>query len=114
MISIQRTDSKNRNFIELVAKLDADLGERDGEKHAFYHRFNNISTLNHTVVLFMDEKPVGCGALKAFDSKSIEVKRMYTLPEARGNGLATKILKELELWVTELGNKKCILETGKR
>lgn len=97
-----------------MTKLDADLGERDGEKHAFYHRFNNISTLNHILVLFMDEKPVRCGALKAFDSKAMGVKRMYTLPEARDNSLATKILKGLELWVTELGNQKCILETGKR
>jgi GNAT superfamily N-acetyltransferase len=44
----------------------------------------------------------------------MEVKRMFTLPECRGKGVATKVLDELEKWATELGYKKCILETGKR
>lgn len=114
MISIQRTNSENQNFIALVANLDADLAERDGEEHAFYHQFNDIGNLNNTVVLYMDKRPVGCGAIKTFDSKTMEVKRMYILPEARGKGLATLILKELEHWAFELNFKSCILETGKR
>lgn len=114
MISIHRTDSKNKDFIALVAKLDADLGKRDGEEHAFYHQFNDISNLHQTVVLYMNEIPVGCGALKVFDSKSMEIKRMYIETEARGKGLATLILKEVELWTFELAYKTCLLETGKR
>ena len=39
---------------------------------------------------------------------------MYTLPESRRKGIATKILSELEKWASELSYKKCILETGKR
>ena len=62
----------------------------------------------------MDELAVGCGALKEFDEFSMEVKRMYVLPEKRGLGLAQKILQELEIWAKELGYKKCVLETGKR
>lgn len=114
MISTLRTDSENQNFIALVAELDADLGERDGEEHAFYHQFNSIQNLKHAIVLYLDEKPVGCGAIKAFDANTMEVKRMYILPEARGKKLATHILNELELWAFDLGYKICILETGKR
>lgn len=114
MISIHRTDAKNKDFIALVAKLDADLGKRDGEEHAFYHQFNDIVNLHHVVVLYMDEIHVGCGALKVFDSKSMEIKRMYIEIETRGKGFATLILKELELWAFELAYKTCILETGKR
>ena len=44
----------------------------------------------------------------------MEVKRMYTLPEFRGQGYAAKILLELENWAKELGYKSCVLETGKR
>lgn len=114
MISTFRTDSENQNFIALVAELDADLGERDGEEHAFYHQFNSIQNLKYAIVLYLDEKPVGCGAIKAFNANTMEVKRMYILPKARGKGLATRILKELEVWAFDLGYKKCILETGKR
>ena len=39
---------------------------------------------------------------------------MYTVPESRGKGIATKVLIELENWASELGYEKCILETGKR
>jgi GNAT superfamily N-acetyltransferase len=114
MISTLRTDSENQNFIALVAELDTDLGERDGEEHAFYHQFNSIQNLKYAIVLYLDEKPVGCGAIKAFNANTMEVKRMYILPEARGKKLATHILNELELWAFDLGYKICILETGKR
>ena len=70
--------------------------------------------IKHTVVAYEDEKPVGCGALKEFAPDTMEVKRMYTLPEYRGKGIAKKILAELERWADEMSYAKCILETGKR
>ena len=39
---------------------------------------------------------------------------MYTSPESRGKGIATKILAELEKWAMELSCHMCVLETGKR
>jgi len=114
MFTLQRTDSKNLDFIELVAQLDADLGERDGDDHEFYHQFNSIANLNHTIVLYRQETPIGCGAIKAFDHNTMEIKRMYVPPTERGNGYATQILEALEFWANELGNTRCILETGKR
>ena len=63
---------------------------------------------------FENNEAVGCGAIKEYDNKTMEIKRMYVDPDFRGNGIASKILKELELWALELGCKKCILETGTR
>lgn len=114
MISIQRTDSENQDFINLVANLDADLSKRDGEDHAFYHQFNGIDKLKHVVVLFDDKHALGCGAIKTFDTSAMEIKRMYVSPNVRGKGVATKILKALEVWALELGYQNCILETGKK
>ncbi len=114
MITIKRTKSNDSDFIKLVAQLDSELSERDGEDHAFYHQFNSIDTLKYTVVTYMDEKPMGCGAIKAFDLNTVEVKRMYVAPKARGKGIATMILKKLELWAKELNYSHCILETGKK
>lgn len=37
---------------------------------------------------------------------------MFTSAEARGRGIASRILDELESWALELGYSKCILETG--
>jgi GNAT superfamily N-acetyltransferase len=114
MIKIIRTNLDNPDFIELVKKLDADLAERDGNDHSFYHQFNKIDKIKHAVVAYEDNKPVGCGAIKEFTPQVMEIKRMYTLPVGRGKGVATKILSELEKWASELSYQKCILETGKR
>ncbi|MDE3056643.1 MAG: GNAT family N-acetyltransferase [Bacteroidota bacterium] len=114
MIRIVRTNSDNQDFVALVKLLDSDLTERDGAQHSFYAQFNKIDKIKHVVVAYDDGKPVGCGAIKEYTASVIEVKRMYTLPEYRGQGIATKILAELEKWAGELSYKKCILETGKR
>ncbi len=114
MIRILRTDSTHPDFIELIKCLDADLAERDGEDHSFYAQFNTIDRIKYAVAAYENERPVGCGALKEFGPDTMEVKRMYTLPEFRGKGIATRIVRELENWAAELSCKKCILETGKR
>ncbi|WP_158839841.1 GNAT family N-acetyltransferase [Polaribacter sp. L3A8] len=113
-IEIIRTNSEDRDFINLVKELDAYLKITDGEEHAFYHQFNNIDVLKNLVVVYVDKKAVGCGAIKKFDNTSVEVKRMFVSKDDRGKGVAQKVLQELETWAKELGYKKCVLETGKR
>lgn len=112
MINILRTDSDNPDFIDLVKCLDAELAIRDGADHSFYAQFNKIVLIKHTVVAYENNLPVACGGIKVFDTKTIEIKRMYVTPESRGRGIATRILNELTAWTIELSIDKCILETG--
>ena len=114
MIKLVRTNSNNPDFIFLVKQLDAYLKITDGDEHDFYNQFNSIDNLKHVVVVYLDNKPVGCGAFKEFNKTSIEIKRMYTSTETRGKGIATQILKELENWASELNYSSCVLETGIR
>jgi len=114
MIVIIRTNSSNQHFINLVKQLDAYLAIKDGRDHAFYDQYNKLDKIKHVIVAYENNKPVGCGAIKEYDAITMEVKRMFTLPECRGKGIAAKVLNELEKWATELGYTKCILETGKR
>ena len=113
-MKLVRTNSEDADFINLVKNLDAYLEVMDGEEHAFYNQYNNIDALKHTVVAYLNEKPVGCGAFKEFNADSVEIKRMFTQTTARGRGVASKILAELEIWASELNYKSCILETGIR
>lgn len=112
MITILRTDSQNKDFIELVKSLDAFLTIADGDDHEFYHQYNNIDVLKHVVIALKDGISLGCGAIKEYDKNSVEIKRMYVNPKSRGYGVAAQVLKELEVWAQELGYKRCILETG--
>lgn len=114
MITIVRTDSGNHDFIELVKLLDADLAIRDGNEHTFYAQFNSIQSIKYAVVVYEDELPLGCGAIKEYDADTMEIKRMYVVPERRNKGIAGAILSALEQWAVELSYKKCILETGKK
>lgn len=97
----------------LVRLLDADLAIRDGDDHAFYAQFNKTNHIRHCLVARISDQPVGCGALRPFDEKTMEVKRMYALPEFRRQGIASAVLSELELWARDLGYARVVLETGK-
>ncbi len=114
MIKLIRTDSDDKDFIELVKYLDTDLAARDKDEHSFYDQFNKIDKIKYVVVAYESGKPVGCGAMKQYNLNIMEIKRMYTSPENRGKRIATKILNELKKWATELCYHNCIFETGKR
>ncbi|MEH0157024.1 GNAT family N-acetyltransferase [Limibacter armeniacum] len=112
MTTIIRTNSDNEDFISLVKLLDEDLRIRDGEEHSFFAQYNTIDTIQHVVVVYQDNLAIGCGALKAYEDDIVEIKRMFVLPNLRGNGIASQILSELENWASELSFRLCILETG--
>ena len=114
MIQLVRATSENKDFIELVRKLDADLAEKDGAEHAFYAQYNKIDDIRFAVIAYENNRPLGCGAIKEHEPDTMEVKRMFVVPESRGKGIAAVILAELENWAIELSMSRCILETGKR
>ena len=107
-----RTNADNEQFKSLVIELDKYLAICDGEDHAFYAQYNTLETIHHVLLIVVNDCAVSCGALKPYSSHQMEVKRMFTLPTFRGQGMATKILKALEQWSVELSYKTCILETG--
>ena len=111
-VKIIRTNSSNETFQNLIKDLDKDLAIRDGEFHSFFSQFNKVDKINHVVIAYLNETPVGCGAIKHYSDTTMEVKRMYVNPDFRGNRIAAKILNELEKWAAEIGYERCILETG--
>ena len=113
-MTITRTNSDNPDFRILVKLLDEDLSIRDGNEHVFYAQFNKIDKIKHALVAYQNGQAVGIGALRQYEADSMEVKRMFVLPEHRGTGIAKALLAALELWTKELGFSTCILETGKK
>jgi GNAT superfamily N-acetyltransferase len=114
MIKLFRTDANHPDFKELVILLDAGLAISDGKDHQFYTQFNKTDQIKFVIIAYENSKAVACGSIKKYDENTMEVKRMFTLPENRGKGLAGMILSELQLWAKEMNFKKCILETGIR
>ena len=114
MLQLLRTTSDNLDFQALVKLLDHHLAVLDGDDHAFYAQFNKLTNIRHVVVAYQEEVPVGCGAFKEYEPGVVEIKRMFTRPELRGQGIAQAVLAELERWAAEEGYPESLLETGKR
>lgn len=69
------------------------------------------------LVAFDDDgiTPIACGALRQIDEHHGEVKRMFVVPDRRGSGVATLVLRSLEGAARdELGWDRLVLETGDR
>lgn len=64
------------------------------------------------VVVHEDDRPVAGGGLKRLDARTGEIKRMYTVHDARGRGHARVLLAELEAAARDLGFRRMRLDTG--
>jgi len=112
MISLKRTDSNDSDFLKLVVELDKELWEIYGDVQAQYAPHNKLIEIFPSVIAYEDGSPAGCGCFKKINDSTVEVKRMFTLKEYRGKGIAYKILLELEQLAKEQGFTTVILETG--
>lgn len=106
------TDSRHKDFIHLISLLDADLGEHYGELQKQYNKYNKVDLIKDVVILYQNQQPVGCGAFKAYDEKSVEIKRVFVRKDHRGKGLSKVIVHELEIRAINKGYSFAVLETG--
>lgn len=110
-IKVVKTTSENPDFIALIKTFDTFLWERYPELKKDYWG-NNIIEFNANVVLiYLDEKAVASGCFKKYNEITVELKRMFVSPEARGLGLAQQVIKELEIEARKKGFESMILET---
>jgi DNA-binding MarR family transcriptional regulator/GNAT superfamily N-acetyltransferase len=65
------------------------------------------------VIARLDGRPVGCGGLRPSDKGIGEIKRMWTAPEARGQGVARRVLHELEALARAAGIGTLRLDTNR-
>ncbi len=57
-------------------------------------------------------RPVCCGGVKRLDARICEIKKMYVVPDLRGQGVARLLLRTLEDTARELGYEVARLDTG--
>ncbi len=112
MLTTIRTHSGDENFRILVRKLDNDLWNRYGNMQLEYQQYNIIENLHTVVLVYENEKPVGCGCFKKFEADCVELKRLYVDAACRGKGIGYSIINELEKWAKEMGNTAMVLETA--
>jgi putative acetyltransferase len=98
----------------LIAELDAELSRH----YPPAQRFHDLPATDvaegrgRFLVAWLDDAPVGCGAVRMLSASAAELKRMYVVPDARGRGLSRAILAALEAEAAHLGATTVVLETG--
>jgi GNAT superfamily N-acetyltransferase len=65
------------------------------------------------LLAYLDGRPVGCGGLKAAGRKLGEIKRMWVAPDARGLGIAQRLLETLEQHAARMGMETLQLDTNR-
>ena len=65
------------------------------------------------LVARLEGNAIGCGSLKALDASTGEIKRMWVAPDARGMGLARRLLEALEQEARRLGLTRIVLDTNR-
>lgn len=120
-ITVATEDPTTPDAAELIRQLSAELALRydfadDGS--AKFTPADAQAPRSAFLVLRLDGRAVGCGALRPMDAPGFEdaceIKRMYVAPDARGRRLAAVILAELERLAREFGYQRAVLETGDR
>jgi GNAT superfamily N-acetyltransferase len=64
------------------------------------------------VVGYLDGRPVCIGGVKRLDERTCEIKKMFIVPERRGQGIARALLRALEAEGRRLGYETARLDTG--
>ncbi len=98
----------------LVADLNAYLIPLTPRKYQFQLTVEQMAELSVTLFVSRDGegRAVGMGALKDHGGGLGEVKRMYTLPEVRGQRVGAMLLQRIEMLAQAKGISRLVLETG--
>ena len=109
-----RCNGNNKDFIENCRLLDEDLDLRVGKiiKRDKYAQYNLIDKINEAIVVYRGNNPIGGGSIRPYDENTVELKRVFVIPDEQGKGIGTELVSKLIEWAKELGYKKMILETG--
>jgi len=112
-VRLHRTTAGDPRLPDLITELDRFLHANDGDElHEKVAPFNHLEPDTKAVVAEFDGIAVGCGAFRSRTAETVEIKRMFVRPSARGQKLGAAILQELEDWAVELGHRRAILETA--
>ncbi len=111
-LTIKRTTGRDPDFELLIRQLDNELWNEMNEVQATYDQFNKVPDIDTVILVYKDGNLIACGCFKKYRNDTVEIKRMFTVKEERGKGIAAIVLGELENWAVELNFRYAILETG--
>ena len=111
-MQIRVVAAQSEDFRALAAHLDAYYFTLVGDIQLKYAEPNRPENMNALMVAYEGEEAIACGAWKAVDHETAEIKRIYVRPECRRKGIASAVIRALEEDAAASGRRKMILETA--
>ena len=79
-------------FREYAGQIDTDLSFQNFEEELANIEHQYSKPWGTLYLIYQEEKPAGCFAIRKFESTICELKRMYLREEVRGSGLGKQML----------------------
>ena len=127
---VERTSLEDPDTLDLIAGLNDELTaqyDHPSDNHFRLEPDEVSPGMGAVVVGRLDDRAVACGAIRLIHDlddgdlddgdldgtrgRTAEIKRMYVVPEARGNKLGAAVLDRLEHEAGGLGIDRLVLET---
>ncbi|MBI1245301.1 MAG: GNAT family N-acetyltransferase [Alphaproteobacteria bacterium] len=113
-VEFRAEDPNSRTARACVSAYFAELARRfEGGFDPGKPGYANPKDAGRFYVAWLDGAAVGCGALKPVGPGTSEIKRMWVAPEARGRGIARRLLAFLEEEAARSGVRRVVLDTNK-
>lgn len=107
-------------FLESVREIDDSVGDFLDEYYANVVAAHTHSPEKYTApeglstIYTVKGVPVGTVSLQKFNDSTCEIKRLFVLPQYRGQGIATQLLKEIIDQATCMGYHRIRLDSAKQ
>lgn len=111
-MEIRFVSPQSEDFRRLADALDDYYFTLVGDIQLQYAQPNRPENMSALVVAYEDGHPIGCGAWKAVDKVTAEIKRIFVSAPHRRKGVASAIIRTLEADAAASGRQKLILETA--
>lgn len=99
---------------EYATRYGSQFGEPPGAEMSRYPAELFAPPDGNFVLLLRDGRPIAGGAFKRYDERTAEMKRIWTHSDFRRQGLARRIVAEVEAQAVRQGYGKIYLTTGFR
>ena len=111
-MEIRFVTAQSQDFRGLAAQLDAYYYTLVGDVQDRYAEPNRPENMDALAVVYDGGEAIACGAWKSREAGVAEIKRIFVLPQFRRRGVASDLIRALEVNAMERGIRKFILETA--